>query len=193
MCDLYATLKDFAGPVATIIAATAAAVITWRFQTIQARLGRRQAAIARAQARTATEQARTSKLQAELATDRLRYDVFKLRYAVYEALKDLLRDTINRAHDPDYGPSDIVPKLVVLDEAPFFFSEEKCALIRELVETAERVWLFYVAERDILKVMQHRGITVDTMLADQKRLVAAHRDMAKLFKDEFSFRQLTGD
>jgi hypothetical protein len=73
----YDVLHDFAGPVATVIAAGAAVFVTWR-------LGRRQVAIAAQQATTAELQAATARQQADTALDRLRYDLFEKRYKIYD-------------------------------------------------------------------------------------------------------------
>jgi hypothetical protein len=72
----YDLFHDFAGPVATVIAATAAAVITWYFGRTQARIATSQAAIARK--------------QVELAAVRLQHDLYDRRFAVYNAARTLL-------------------------------------------------------------------------------------------------------
>lgn len=72
LCDgehrMYHVLKDFAGPVATIIAATVAVVVTWC-------LGRGQLRIAGQQAKTALE--------------RLQLDLYEKRFNIYVAVLDL--------------------------------------------------------------------------------------------------------
>jgi hypothetical protein len=72
----YDFFKDFAGPIATVIAATAAAGITLYFN--------------RAQTRIAREQARIAKQQADLAEMRLKHDIFDRRFKVYEATRNFL-------------------------------------------------------------------------------------------------------
>jgi hypothetical protein len=72
---MYHVLKDFAGPVATIIAATVAVFFTWR-------LGRGQLQIARRQADT--------------ALDQLRYNLFEKRYGGDEAGRPTLLATSQR-------------------------------------------------------------------------------------------------
>ncbi|MGA7657441.1 MAG: hypothetical protein WCA96_11750, partial [Methylocella sp.] len=61
---MYQLFKDFAGPIATIIASLAAAFVAWQ-------LGRTQADISKSQLRTSRE--------------KLRLDLFEKRYAVYIA------------------------------------------------------------------------------------------------------------
>jgi len=65
-------LKDFAGPVATIFAASVAAFIALR-------LGSGQAAIA--------------KSQAAIARDKLKFDLFEMRYDIYSKVKELIEYT----------------------------------------------------------------------------------------------------
>jgi hypothetical protein len=72
----YDVFHDFAGPVATVIAATAAAVITWYF--------------GRTQARIATNQAEIARKQSELAAVRLQHDLYDRRFAIYNAARTLL-------------------------------------------------------------------------------------------------------
>jgi len=108
---MYHVLKDFAGPVATIIAATVAVFVTWR-------LGRGQRKIAEQQAAT--------------ALDQLRYNLFEKRYEIYKDMQDLIRLLVNEADKADFRPFDVAPHYVVMDEAIFFFSESICAWIREL-------------------------------------------------------------
>ena len=61
----YEMLKDFAGPIATVIAAFTAAGIAWRFGRVQADI--------------AAQQASTAALQAELANVRLQHDLYDRR------------------------------------------------------------------------------------------------------------------
>src|SRR5437773_4185799 len=69
-------LKDFAGPIATVIAAFTAAGIAWRFGRVQADI--------------AAQQASTAALQAELANVRLQHDLYDRRYKIYATVKAFL-------------------------------------------------------------------------------------------------------
>jgi hypothetical protein len=73
----YDALKDFAGPVATTIAAITAIVVTHRFN-------KRQIEISRA--------------QRDIALDKLKFDLFELRYGIYLAAKELTEYASNH-HD----------------------------------------------------------------------------------------------
>jgi hypothetical protein len=72
---MYDVLKDFAGPVATIIAAVVAVFVT-------ARLGN-------GQQRIAQQQAETAKRQAETAHARLKLDLYDKRFNIYATTLDL--------------------------------------------------------------------------------------------------------
>src|SRR3954451_19334371 len=69
----YQVLHDFAGPVATFLAACTAVFITWR--------------IGKNQIRIAQQQADTAALQAKLADVRLQHDLYDRRYKLYETAK----------------------------------------------------------------------------------------------------------
>jgi hypothetical protein len=72
----YDALHDFAGPVATVIAASVAVFVTFM-------LGRRQVAIAAQQANIANQQERH-------AAVRLQHDLFEKRITVFNAIRDLI-------------------------------------------------------------------------------------------------------
>jgi type II secretory pathway pseudopilin PulG len=91
-------LLPLAGPIATIIAAVAAVVVTWRLGRQQLRIAQQQAAIAHQ--------------QAETALDRLRYDLFEKRYAIYDATRQLIRLTINDSPKPDFEIYQAMPLLI---------------------------------------------------------------------------------
>jgi hypothetical protein len=77
--------KDFAGPIATIVAAAAALAVTAFFN-------RRQTAIASTQRDIAAA-------QRDIAADRLKVDLFEKRYEIYLAAKALLTCAINYGHE----------------------------------------------------------------------------------------------
>src|SRR6266436_1005842 len=71
--DWYQILHDFAGPVATFVAAVTVAFITFKFGRVQAKIARQ---------------------QAELASVRLKNDLFDRRFAVFDAARHLFFDEI---------------------------------------------------------------------------------------------------
>ena len=114
---MYEILKDFAGPVATIIASITAAIITWRFASWQARI--------------AQQQADTAKQQANIAFDQLRYNLFEKRFAIYNTARELVALVVNK---PNLQGSDVVPLHAKLNEAELFFSKDICDWLRKLRE-----------------------------------------------------------
>lgn len=109
---LYQLLKDFAGPVATVIAAATAAVFIRR------------------QAKTADRQART-------ALDQLRYNLFERRYAIYLDVQAMITLLINEASRENFDARRLAPHYLVLDEAHFFFSDHVCGWLAELRKECE--------------------------------------------------------
>jgi len=110
---IYAVLKDFAGPIATVIASVTAAIFVRR-------------------------QWQTAQNQAATALDQLRYNLFEKRYAIYDDAKQLLKLLLNESHKPDFRALDVVPHYVVMDEALFFFSPETCAWLDSVQHDCQR-------------------------------------------------------
>jgi type II secretory pathway pseudopilin PulG len=109
--EMYQILRDFAGPVATIIASITAAFITWRFASWQARI--------------AQQQAETAKQQANTAFDQLRYNLFEKRFAIYNTARELVALVVNKSN---VQGSEVVPLHAKLNEAEFFFLQRIFAI-----------------------------------------------------------------
>ena len=105
--------KNFAGPIATIIASGVAAYFV-------------------------RQQWRTAEKQADTAIDQLRYNLFEKRYAIYDNVKQLLRLLLNESHDKKFSPFEVVPHYVVMDEAIFFFSPETCAWLQSVQQDCQK-------------------------------------------------------
>ncbi len=105
--SMYCVFKDFAGPIATIIASLTAAFFVYR-------------------------QWQTAEKQAETALDQLRYNLFSKRFAIYEDIKQLLKLLINDADKLDFSDFAAAQHFVVIDEAIFFFSPATCAWLDSL-------------------------------------------------------------
>jgi hypothetical protein len=110
-------LKDFAGPVATIFAASVAAYIALRLSKGQLAIAQSQTAIAR---------------------DKLKFDLFELRYDIYAKLKELI-GYAQTTHDYEKIEHMRVRELYVkLDEARFFFDKAVIEFIGEVRRTTEK-------------------------------------------------------
>jgi hypothetical protein len=114
MGTLYGVLKDFAGPVATIVAVGVATFITWR-------LGSRQVAIAVSQANTADAQRAIAQSQRDIAYDKLKYDLFRMRYDVYQAAKAAIERVIRTGTERPIIDEELLNLRIKMDEARFFF------------------------------------------------------------------------
>jgi hypothetical protein len=114
---MYEIFKDFAGPVATIIASVTAADITFFFASRQARI--------------AQQQADTAKQQANTALDQLRLNLFEKRYAIYNTARELIALVVNK---PTVQGFEVLPLHATLNEAEFFFSPDICDWLRTLRE-----------------------------------------------------------
>jgi hypothetical protein len=77
--DCYSVAKDFAGPVATVIAAATAVLVTWR-------LGSRQAKIAQQ--------------QADLAKEKLRHELYNRRFEIVTSIFDFYEAMISWKETP---------------------------------------------------------------------------------------------
>lgn len=118
---MYWFFKDFAAPIATIIASAVAAYFV-RQQWI------------------------TAEKQANTALDQLRYNLFEKRYAIYDDVKQLLRLLLNEAHKKEFRPFDVAAHYVVIDEAMFFFSSETCDWLRSVKADCQKFLELNAAE-----------------------------------------------
>src|ERR1700722_20697338 len=95
---IYSVLKDFAGPLATIIASITAAYFVRR-------------------------QWQTAQQQADTAKDQLRYSLFEKRYAIYVAARKAVAISFER-RDEDQMPAELNALFLHFEEARFFFPDQ---------------------------------------------------------------------
>lgn len=111
----YEVLKDFAGPVATLCAATGALLITYR-------LGQNQTAIAEAQSKTAREALTT-------ARHRVVMDLFDKRWAIVTDLRDPIASITRQGV---VSQQDRFGFLRACDRAEFLFGAEVSEYLRQI-------------------------------------------------------------
>jgi hypothetical protein len=104
--------KELAGPIATVVAAFAAAIVAIAF-------GRAQYRIALSQARIAEAQKQIAKAQLDIAQDRLKQDFFEKRYEIYIAAKTLIEAVYK---EPPVNPADPEIKKLRLNSMKHGFS-----------------------------------------------------------------------
>jgi type II secretory pathway pseudopilin PulG len=164
---MYEILKDFAGPVATIIASITAAFLTWRFASWQARI--------------AQQQADTAKQQANTAFDQLRYNLFEKRFAIYNTARELVALVVNESN---VQGSDVLPLQAKLNEAEFFFSRDICDWLRKLREDCNNLL--------IMRGTPHLpNAPPSEISALNTRLVDTLIEMPHRFERELGFRHVT--
>jgi hypothetical protein len=154
------------GPLATIIAAVAATWITWR-------IGSRQVQIA--------------KQQADTALGQLRYNLFEKRYAIYNCAMELIKLLENEAYKEEFNPTNIVPYLITLDEARFFFPDDICNFLRTLQERCQYLAAAYGDLTGAERAARGKEIADQTTQLRELRL-----QMPARFEKALQFPQLTG-
>jgi hypothetical protein len=160
-------LKDFAGPVATVFAASAAA---W----IALRLGLTQAAIA--------------KSQADIARDKLKFDLFELRYNIYTKLKELI-EYCQSAHDYEKIDRMRVRALYVkLEEGRFFFDPRVISFIIDVQRVGEERFGFLEARWQV----DASDDFVEQIMGCDISLREAYAEAPEIFESALRFDQVTG-
>ncbi len=134
--DLMDLAKAFAGPAATIIAASTAAWITYRLGREQVRIAAAQATTAAAQAATAAAQKEIAQSQRDIAYDRLKYDLFEKRYEIYLAAKELIEHVSKLPETKGMVDQRIVELKVKLIEARFFYPPTEATLFAKIAQLA---------------------------------------------------------
>src|ERR1700737_3197576 len=178
MIDWYDTAKDFAGPIATVIAAGTASFITFRFARIQAHIAARQKDIAQS--------------QRDIAYDKLKSDLFARRYESYSTAGGLIDFILSSSHDRPTGGPDMMVKLRKIDEARFFFpyaQAEVFGTIGKLVEAHEGHMTTRNFKQDNEAVRRSAGDKATTAWSALKEL---RFRLPELMQSELGFSQLRG-
>jgi hypothetical protein len=115
---IYDFFKDFAGPLATVVASAAALCVTWRFSSTQAK---------------------NAEVQKNIAFDNLNFLVFDKRYEIYNATRALIDHvkTRDRASlDPEWRALNLK-----IGEGCFFLDEPTQAFLNEVWTVSDRILL----------------------------------------------------
>jgi hypothetical protein len=168
---MYATLKDFAGPVVTLIAASVAGAITFMFARIQVRL---------------------AKSQRDIALDKLKFDLFQKRYEIYEATKALLEYVPFVTEIEKCDTNRIRSLYVKLDEARFYFPQDICAFLDDIHARCE-LFFSHLSMRDQVSIddAEEWGKTGELLASDQSMLKAIYASLPTTFSKSLAFKQLT--
>jgi hypothetical protein len=170
---MWCFLKDFAGPLATIIAATAAVLVTIFFNM-------RQTGIANS--------------QKEIALDNLKHNVFEKRYEIYTAAKSLIEYAMHQSDLEKTDSAHIRELRVTLDEARFFFGSEVRAFLAEIDQAAEDL-LQGVALKLQFDSPDHPrwSEAMDKLGSASRKLSAMYAELPEKFERALRYDQLTRD
>jgi hypothetical protein len=108
MCPVdVSTIKDLAGPIATVLAASAAAFVAYR-------LGQSKISVARTQAEIAERNWQTS-------NEKIVLELFERRLAIYEGIRVVIGEVTRGGKAPDEL---VFQYLTAIDRAPYYFGDE---------------------------------------------------------------------
>lgn len=171
---IYSLLKDFAGPIATIIASVTAAYFIRR-------------------------QWLTAQQQANTALDQLRYNLFEKRYAIYMAARNAIAITFDK-RDQDTMPDELNALFLSFEESRFFFPDHIHLFLDQLRKDIRAFLQKNFLHRK--NVAQHtdpqsadiRKVLLDeeaALLALEEELYVTSQTLPKTFADVLAFPQLT--
>lgn len=167
----YAFLKDFAGPIATIFAATVAAGVALIFGIVQWRI---------------------ASSQRDIARDNLKFALLQRRYEIYDAAKRLL-EHIALTHTSEKSDINKIRSWYVqIEEAHFYFPDYICAYLRQITNATE-AYFKHVAERDLINLdhTEKWHAQAELLAHDLSVLRKYYADLPNIFKRPLAFKQLT--
>jgi hypothetical protein len=127
----YATFKDLAGPIATVIASCAAAFVAYR-------LGKSQIAVARTQADIAERNWQT-------ANEKVVLDLLERRLAIYDGIRDVIGEVTRSGN----APHDVYYRFArAIDRVPFLFGPEVKTYVDGLAQHMNQLGLAYTTLDD---------------------------------------------
>jgi hypothetical protein len=163
-------LKDFAGPFATVFAATVAAVITFKFSRAQTKI---------------------AQSQRDIALDRLKFDLLQRRYEIYNAAKELLEFVPFVTELRKSDPSRVRSLYMKLEEASFYFPQDVCTAVQQIHDQCES-FFNHLGARENINIDDHEKWVqmAEVLAADQKCLRTLFASLPKVFEQSLAFKQL---
>lgn len=167
ICDF---LKDFAGPIATIVASGAALLVTWRFSSTQAM---------------------TAEAQKDIALDKLNFDVFEKRYEIYSAARSLI-DRVRKRDQASLHPEEVRGLYLKMEEACFFFDKSMRAYLNEVRTVSDQILLTRDQREDInVESDEAKWLTLGEKLsADEAKLSEMYSRLLPAFERAMALTQL---
>jgi hypothetical protein len=169
MSDLYHVAKDFAGPVATIIAASVAAVITWKFNRAQRDI---------------------AQSQRDIAFDRLKYDLFERRYEVNDMVRRLF-ERLGKCTDPTNDPDMDMMRLRIRTEPRYFFPADVAEKFEEFERVVQQYFQAQLTRDQYGQLEPERREYALKMNAALMKLLELLDEIHEAMGDELAFSQLT--
>ena len=168
---MYAFFKDFAGAIATTLAAVVAAGITYYFNRAQARI---------------------AATQADVAIERLNLDLFEKRYALYSSAKQLVEYLALHRDFDKVDHSKVRSFYVTLDEGRFFLPDNVRKFLSELHDTSE-AFLTVLGERSNLNPddADRWRSTAEKAAAFLAKLTDMYAKLPLVFEEALAFKQIS--
>ncbi len=172
---MYCFFRDFAGPIATVIASVTAAFFIRR-------------------------QWLTAVKQANIAEDQLRYNLFEKRYAIYAAAKEAINIAFAKCGEAKM-PEELEALLLTFEESRFFFSENIHSFLDQLRKDIKiflnennhhRNYMAQNSENTTLTIRAEILKQKTDLLTLQEGLYATQQMLPQRFSSELTFPQLTG-
>jgi hypothetical protein len=170
-CATYQALKDFAGPVAAVIGAIVAGLITLVISNGQKRI---------------------AQSQRDIALDQLKFNLLQKRYEIYQATKDLL-EYLPFITDIAHSDSTKIRNLsVTIDEARFYFAPEICNFLHDTRARCE-TFLTRLGQRDLINLdnTEQWSAMAESLARDQAALRMIYASLPQVFEKSLAFEQLT--
>ena len=174
--DLYSAAKDFASPVATVVAASAALLVTFYFNKRQAEI---------------------STAQRDISLDKLKFDAFEKRYEVYSQAKDLMYFVLQQNDFEALDYEEFKKLRAKLQEARFFFGPTVRSFLGEIDQIAESI-IESLAGRFLMEGKgKYDGIewakTREQLEKDRTTLRSLYEEMPSRFESSLQLSLLTRD
>jgi hypothetical protein len=163
MC-VYAALKDFAGPGATVVASTVVVVATVFYQ----------------------------RKQLKIAREKLQLDLFDKRFAIYELCKQLIEHLSNQRDFETVDKQKVQKLLTTIDEGGFFFFGDRTVRFLNELRDLSSNFIRDLAERNNISPDDHQRFARNA--AELNGHLTRFRDIGNqlptYFSDELSLRDL---
>jgi hypothetical protein len=166
----YDVLKDFAGPIATVFAASVAGCVALIFGTIQWRI---------------------TAAQRDIARDNLRFALIQRRYAIYDAAKHLLEHAVMTRRVADIYNTKIREWNVQIEEAHFYFPDDICKHLEIIKNDAETFFHRMYERENVDEDNTAEWDRTGEQLAENVAVLRAHyAELPKTFRRPLAFKQL---